>query len=197
MDIKELANYYDNCCNNYQTSWEAASWASEDMQWATFGMTSSVGDLNDKTVLDLGCGQGDLYKYLKLRNVNCNYLGIDVSEKMIEKANKRFPNGKFVLCDFMEERFDVNYDFIIAAGTFGIKMNNSDKYIKEIIGKMYKLCNIACSFTLLSPHGEDEQLELLQYFEPEFVIKTCLELTHKVNVNHVSIPQHSLVYLYK
>lgn len=42
------------------------------------------------SVLDVGCGLGHLYAQIKDRNLN--YRGIDISEPMLEKARKHFPN---------------------------------------------------------------------------------------------------------
>ena len=48
-------------------------------------------------ILDLGCGDGRFFKLLKERKID--YYGIDLSEKMIELAKKKFPQGKFFLFD--------------------------------------------------------------------------------------------------
>ena len=47
---------------------------------------------NDK-VLDLGCGNARFYQSFKNKNVD--YLGIDVSSKLIEIAKNNYPEGKF------------------------------------------------------------------------------------------------------
>lgn len=49
----------------------------------------------DDRVLDLGCGNGRLYE---IKN-EAEYFGVDFSEKMIEIAQKRYPQGKFLVAD--------------------------------------------------------------------------------------------------
>ncbi len=63
------------------------------------------------TVLELGCGIGDL-----LADVNPSKgVGVDVSPAMIEIAKKRHPELKFIQSDALEFHCDEKYDFIIAS----------------------------------------------------------------------------------
>ena len=77
-------------------------------------------EIKDKTIiLDVGCGDGSLVNYLN--NNKRKVLGIDISEKCIERANhniKKNDNIKFILTSF--EDFDNKneyYDVIIFCAT--------------------------------------------------------------------------------
>lgn len=52
-------------------------------------------------VLDVGCGNGRLYRELKDKKID--YLGIDFSKKMLEIAKKNNPGAKFRLGDLTKE----------------------------------------------------------------------------------------------
>jgi len=61
------------------------------------------------SVLDLGCGTGALLEHLNVPPES--YIGVDVSEKMLEKARCKFPGYTFHLGDmanlpFTNEQFD-------------------------------------------------------------------------------------------
>ena len=45
-----------------------------------------------KSVLDVGCGTGDLFRHLK----GVEYLGVDQSPDMLERARARNPKAKFI-----------------------------------------------------------------------------------------------------
>ena len=70
-----------------------------------------------KSVLDIGCGTGELFKYL---NPNISYVGIDLSPTAIEIAKKRYgecPNARFYCVDFREwQGPEKEYDCITWAG---------------------------------------------------------------------------------
>lgn len=60
-------------------------------------------------ILDLGCGNGRLYDFLKPKQVS--YLGVDHNSHLLDLAKKNFPEAKFQLDDIMdlkleEEAFD-------------------------------------------------------------------------------------------
>jgi len=64
------------------------------------------------TILDVGCGQGVLFHYLKEEIENpSDYLGIDISATAIQQAQNDFPGFRFEQVDFdkkiVREKFDV------------------------------------------------------------------------------------------
>lgn len=58
-------------------------------------------------VLDLGCGNGRLFQILK--DMEIEYFGVDVSEKLIEIAKKRYHQAKFQVADALNLPFPNNY----------------------------------------------------------------------------------------
>jgi SAM-dependent methyltransferase len=81
-------------------------------------------------LLDLGCGNGALNKYLPAR---CDYLGIDHSEAAIEYCSKLYPNKKFLAKDLwvaLPELDSENqkFDAVMLAG---LLFHNVDKETLE------------------------------------------------------------------
>ncbi|MCC5657700.1 class I SAM-dependent methyltransferase [Nostoc sp. XA010] len=82
------------------------------------------------SLLDLGCGNGALNKYLPER---CHYLGIDHSEAAIQYCSKLYPNKKFTTKDLsviLPELASENkkFDAVILAG---LLFHNVDKETEE------------------------------------------------------------------
>jgi SAM-dependent methyltransferase len=61
------------------------------------------------SVLEIGCGSGELLSYF----TDCQVAGIDLSPKQIEAAKKRIPNGKFFCMAAEEISLPDRYDFIV------------------------------------------------------------------------------------
>jgi len=75
---------------------------------ADLGQLVSLVEKGDK-ILDLGCGNGRLYKFLQFREAE--YLGVDNSEPLIAKAREKFPDAKFLVGDALDLGFLVNEKF--------------------------------------------------------------------------------------
>ncbi len=63
-------------------------------------------------VLDIGCGVGIAMSVLAKKGFKI--VGIEISPKMAEFAEKRNPGAKVIVGDFLETKFDDKYDAILA-----------------------------------------------------------------------------------
>lgn len=57
-------------------------------------------NIEGRSVLDIGCGTGVLYEPLKNANAK-SIAAIDVSEKMVQLAKEKFPEGNFICEDIL------------------------------------------------------------------------------------------------
>ncbi len=67
------------------------------------------------SVLDIGCGTGELLASLNPRRG----VGIDISPRMVEKAQHNYPDLDFRVDDFENLQIDETFDFVIIDGTIG------------------------------------------------------------------------------
>ena len=70
---------------------------------------------NKKSILDIGCGKGVLYKYLKENSSlpGIEYMGIDLSENAISAVRQQFPGIDFQQLDFESGSIEKKFDIII------------------------------------------------------------------------------------
>src|SRR3954462_15701666 len=47
--------------------------------------------LQGRSLVDVGCGTGDLFEHPQRHSITCEYTGIDISDAMIGRARSRFP----------------------------------------------------------------------------------------------------------
>src|SRR5215470_4834967 len=68
-------------------------------QQRRFAALLELGDLDGASILDVGCGFGDLLPYLESRGLRCLYTGLDACEPMIERCRQRFSaaQGRFIV----------------------------------------------------------------------------------------------------
>lgn len=85
-----------------------------EKDWKEFNFLFDKYLLQNDKVLDLGCGNGRFYSAFKNKNVD--YLGIDVSSKLIEIARNSYPEGKFEVSSvnsILSDSFDKVYSIAV------------------------------------------------------------------------------------
>lgn len=104
--------------------------------------------LSNHTLLDVGCGTGDLYEYL-LQYENVLYTGIDIFEPGIKKAQMKFPEGDFLEGDFLKLE-DKSFDFVFSSGALTTKLH-TDNYevLFSWVKKMWEIARIGVVFNVL------------------------------------------------
>jgi len=73
-------------------------WGDTD-KYGNFKLLTDIVDYSNKplagtSVLDVGCGTGDLYNYLIQRQIS-DYIGIDIYHMSVEYAAMKYPKGHF------------------------------------------------------------------------------------------------------
>lgn len=142
------------------------------------------------SVLDLGCGDGILYPIFKSRKYS--YLGVDVSQDMINQAKEKNPSGDFVVgsAQNVSSVVDKKFDLVIANMLF------PSIGTKEIFGSIFrevsKVLNTKGYFmaTIMNPcfdgymqkmlfNREDIQTEFTGYYTSpqKYVVNRVIEGT--------------------
>jgi ubiquinone/menaquinone biosynthesis C-methylase UbiE len=201
----KTSKFYDECCDFFgNLGWAASCYIDENSQTTAYKSIIKYLPLNNSSVLDVGCGQGDFLKFIYDNNLNnkiSKYKGIDVSQKMIDFASSNFSKDFFSKQYFLSEQ---NYDFdlSVAAGTFNTRVFDNDidqiDYLKNNINKMFNVSKKACALTLLSYHGYEEikKENRLFCYEPWEIIQYCFSLTNSVIIDHASMQAEFVLILY-
>jgi len=82
--------------------------------WGEFEFARGL--LNSKKILDAGCGNGRLIRWLRESGFTGEYLGVDNSKELLKLAKKNFPNERFEFYDLREfqKKGNTNAIFCIA-----------------------------------------------------------------------------------
>lgn len=107
-------------------------------------------ELNDCSILDIGCGTGDLLAYLISNNIQCDYTGIDQIKEFITLAGDKYKNQNntsFLLGDFWTADLG-KYDYVLASGALSYR-NVDPNFIFKMIAHLFSLSKKALAFNLL------------------------------------------------
>lgn len=134
--------------------------------------------LPNEKLLEVGCGSGLVYNEL-VPDILSNdaYMGVDVSEKMLDIARNRYVEGHFVKDDLYGLSFpDNSYDIAVAFEVFG----HIDD-IKKPIQELFRTASRLIIFTVwIGPQTKIEQEVIgnAQFFHKIFTIDDMLDSIH-------------------
>ncbi|MEI6896630.1 MAG: class I SAM-dependent methyltransferase [Psychromonas sp.] len=152
-----------------------------DSQQERFQALCQPLDFTGKSILDLGCGYGDLKRYLdqsinqqvSLNNKVASYLGIDQQHSFIKAARHHFKNSantEFIKADFSNVVLP-KVDIIIASGSLNYR-SRQQTYHQKLITAMYEATRYAVAFNLLDSRYFTSG-KLLVSHDPHEILKFC------------------------
>jgi len=201
-----LSNHYSKCIKNKGQSAQGVGWPNETQAEIRYNrmlqLIEPFYNLKKTTLLDIGCGYGRLGKILSHKYPDITYNGIDILPEMIKEAQKYYPQGKYMLDNFLKKDNLEKFDFIIANGIFTLKMDEPtifemDKFVKIFIKKMFKQAKIGIAFNIYSTYvGWFDNKTY--YKNPLEILAFCFsELSTHIKLDHSYRQYEYTIYIYK
>jgi trans-aconitate methyltransferase len=151
-----------------------------------------------RSVLDVGCGFGDLLPFLRQRGFVGQYTGLDFMPDLIEVGAAAYPEARFVVADFSEYTAEEPFDVVLASGIFNARLSGEDQwaYVTATLRRMHGLAAVTACADFLSSHV-DFRREDLHYTSPEAVFTFARSLTRRVALLHHYMPFEFAAYLFR
>lgn len=167
---KDIGRHYEPRLRSLKDSYEILDWASPTTQEARFAVLVDHVGLAGKSLLDVGCGLGDLWAYLQRRRVECDYLGVDLLEKMAAAARQRHPEARFQQADiFAADAFEpASFDVVFCSGAFNLNLGNNLEFLPQAVARMCRLARQYVVFNLLHRRAAAEEHRYF-YYDPRQV----------------------------
>jgi len=168
--VDRIHSYYDQNFENSKENYKILGWESFEAHNARFSVLCDNLSLSGKSLLDVGCGFGDLYRFVThVRKEQFTYLGLDISSRMIDEARKQNPGTAFSCTDIFssEARLDhESFDIVYSSGIFNLSLGNNMEFLACAIEKFTTLSKDAFAFTLLSHNSPDKESSYF-YYDPD------------------------------
>lgn len=187
--------FYSNLLDKHGVDPKSLNWGSEQSQEKRFKVLAEIADLKNQSILDVGCGLGDFYQWLKVLKKDPIYHGIDITPKMIDTASLRFPGVRFDV-GTIENVGDESYDFLFASGIFYLVEVEPFSFMKKTISKMFLMSKKGIAFNSLSTWADSKTTGEF-YASPSETLEFCKTLSPYVVLRHDYHPADFTVYIYK
>jgi len=198
--IEDLQSHYKNLFIQHGDSAEAVQYTSRESQEKRFKFLVEVGDLNGKSILDFGCGTGQLYAYLQAQGISVNYHGVEIVDEFIELCQSKYPSQRFGKLDDFEGK---TFDYIFVSGVFNNLTKNNREFYHLTLKKLFEMTRLGLSFNMMSAYV-DYQDPGLFYEYPENIfsflkkeITPYVTLRNDYEVKTGVIPFDFTVYAYR
>ena len=134
--MEEIVRYYNkiNKNKNKKNYISLLHWPSKERQLKEFKILSKIITKKHYSILDYGCGTGDLIYFLKTKPQK--YVGLDINNKFIKIGKKRFGNKKYSFFNSATISKDIITDYTISCGAFSIKGSLNEKEYDRIMNPM-------------------------------------------------------------
>lgn len=201
MNIEETKKYYEEHIKKYGRTPQGLDWGDkcteeqlnlryQNMLNVIKASSSFTGGI--PSLLDVGCGFCGLKEYAEKKGIKIRYYGIDLYN--LDKKDYVFVG------DFLEHKFNEDFDFVVCNGILTATMGNSlkefDKLAIKFIDKMFDIANRGIAFNIMKSQVEFMR-EGLYYKSPLDVLGYCMTLTDKFVIDAAYPLYEYTVYLYK
>ena len=167
-------------------------WAGPETQVRRFEILAENVALAGRSLLDVGCGLGDLVSFLDRRGIDVNYTGVDVVEQMIARARELHPSRRFMCANFFNnpsalggteekiKKFDL-FNIVFCSGALNLDLGNNLEFVKTALVAM--LCRTRESLVVNMLHARVPVGEP-QYFayDPDYILSILQPLCREVRL---------------
>ena len=166
-------------------------------------------DFNQKNIVDIGCGFGDLFDFFNKSKIDVSsYTGWDLNENLLNNANNTKNNSvRYEVVDISntDDKHFEKFDIGVMLGLLNYKLESdnlnydfSKNLIKNAFNTVREVLIVDFISTKLNPNYPKENF--IFYHEPHVMLDFATQLTSNVVLRHNydPIPQKEfMLYIYK
>ncbi|MEO1038122.1 MAG: class I SAM-dependent methyltransferase [Pseudomonadota bacterium] len=178
-EFTDIANYFNDAFARHGATARGLDWNGEETQRISLEQCSKIlaPDETGFSLIDLGCGFGPYYAFLKARGYEADYVGYDLSRPMIETAKRIYandPKARFEVGDRALEQAD----YAVASGIFNLRLDRSDAdwlaFITDTIDHLAASARRGVAFNCLTRYSDPPKMRPdLYYADPCQLFDYC------------------------
>lgn len=202
---------YNQRYNTTKRDVKTLGWGTIEQQDYRFAQAIENLSLSGKSILDVGCGFGDLKIFLDKNQVLYkNYVGWDLNKNFIQEAQESplTKDAEFRLEDI--SRFECSatsqqFDIVVMLGLLNFNLKSPEtnyNFSRQLIQKAFSLCKEVLVVDFLSSELTDAypKEDFVFYHNPLNIAELALNLSSDfiLKHNYKAIPQKEfMLYIYK
>jgi len=194
--MPRLSEDYDEAFEKYGPGPKALLWWDYRSMAIRFRELVREVPVEGKSILDAGCGMGDLLPFLYAKSVDFRYLGIDKSEKFVEIAKRRYEGHQFKAGDPFKHPEGL-FDVVLSSGVMNGNVDNWLAKRKKMIKALWDQTGEVLAFNMaggLKPIRHDS---LIAYADAQEVFDFCKTMSRRVILKADYLEKDFTIVMYK
>ena len=196
QEKKNTIDRYNDRLKEHGYDPKSLGWGEKDRAALRFEILCSQWDFTHKTVLDFGCGFGDLGNFLSKKAESIKYIGLDINENLVAKGKELNPEADLRIGDLLEGDFTEKVDFVLSSGVFNHKLSGNIKFIEDCFKKFDTLANEGIAVNFLSDKV-DFQSEYTYHTNPAWVLELGFKYSKRVVLRNDYMPFEFTLFIFK
>jgi len=165
---QRIIQRYNERLNELGETPQALGWRDSHQQEVRFKILAEIGDLQGVSVLDIGCGFGDLLDYFTSSGHNdVRYTGTDLNPALIEVAQKRHPQARFLATTDLNQFATGSQDYVFLSGLFNFKIQDNTGFMHDTVRESFRIARLGVAFNLLGSYVDFKEDHLFYHQEQE------------------------------
>lgn len=202
MISDKLIDHYRGLLSEHGPTAKAVHWADSQSQNARFSILAEIADPLG-SVLDFGCGLGDLLAHLRQNGFGGRYCGVDIVPEFVAHVENAFDGDVKAVLDTGDLELPRGYDFAMLSGVFNNRMDDNRAFMEDTIRRMWNAAGRGIAFNAMSS-WVDYQDPDLWYVDPLEVFAFCkgelganVVLRHDYVLREGGYPFEFAIYAYR
>lgn len=198
---------FDDRKKDYQHAYKLFGNSPKSLQWVSrhsmdirFYQFLNELDFKGKSVIDVGCGLGNLVDAIKKQTIDFSYLGVDLVPEFVKEAQKKYPHRRFLELNYFDNPLENSFDIVIASGCLNYNQGvNTLEYRKHYIETMFNHSSYALAFNMAGFHPQPQnQPSAKVYYADSFdVFNFCQTLSSKIILKQHYDPLDFTIILFR
>jgi len=183
---QRIRRHYQPRIVSGRENYDVVDWSSAEAQQVRFAVLADNVPLAGRTLLDVGCGLGDLWAYLKGRGIEADYCGVDLLPEMTASAAEKHPDARFVCGDIFDPDGSAmvvggHFDVVFCSGTLNLELGNNTEFLPEALRRMLELSKEHMVVNLLHARCE-MRYPHCAYYDPQAVMEIMEPMNCKIRL---------------
>lgn len=191
-----IESYYTGLIQEHGHSPRACDYGRPESQDKKFRVLAEAMNLNNKTVLDVGCGFAHFSQFLANSFDSVDYHGVDITQEFVTQARTLHPDVKIDHADILNDDLGRTYDFVTANGIFYLLGQDAKQLMHDLITRMFALTHDTVAFNSLSSWCDDKESGEF-YADPLETLEFCRTLSPWVTLRHDYHTRDFTIYMRK